>query len=86
MLKRFQSCAIVVAAVFILFCQAAVAYERKSPVVEAVAKAGPAVVNIRTEEIIKRRVTSFFGFADPFFDEFFREFAPPRVSESGGRV
>jgi len=55
------------------------AFERRTPVVMAVEKAGPAVVNIRTEQIVKRRATPFFGFADPFFEEFFRDLSPPRV-------
>jgi len=55
------------------------AIERRTPVVDAVAKAGPAVVNIRTEQIIKRGGSQFFGFADPFFDEFFRNLVPPRT-------
>ncbi|MGW8313749.1 MAG: trypsin-like peptidase domain-containing protein, partial [Desulfuromonadales bacterium] len=43
-----------------------------------VAKAGPAVVNIRTEQIIQRRASPFFGFGDAFFDDFFRQFSQPR--------
>ena len=46
--------------------------------VETVAKAGPAVVNIRTEQIVQRRSSPFFGFGDSFFDEFFNQFAPSR--------
>ncbi len=46
--------------------------------VETVAKAGPAVVNIRTEQIIQRRTTPFFGFGDSFFNDFFSQFAPTR--------
>ena len=56
----------------------AAAYERRSAVVETVAKAGPAVVNIRTEQIIQRRTTPFFGFGDSFFNDFFSQFAPTR--------
>jgi serine protease Do len=54
------------------------AHERRSAVVETVAKAGPAVVNIRTEQIVQRRTTPFFGFGDSFFNEFFNQFTPPR--------
>ncbi|NIQ08706.1 MAG: trypsin-like serine protease, partial [Gammaproteobacteria bacterium] len=54
------------------------AYERRSAVVETVEKAGPAVVNIRTEQIVQRRTTPFFGFGDSFFDDFFSQFAPTR--------
>ncbi|MDH4321287.1 MAG: trypsin-like peptidase domain-containing protein [Desulfobulbaceae bacterium] len=53
--------------------------DRRSPVVLAVAKAGPAVVNIRTEQIVKRRSTPFFGFSDPFFDQFFNDLGPTRT-------
>ncbi len=55
-----------------------IAYERRSAVVETVANAGPAVVNIRTEQIVQRRSSPGFGFGDSFFDEFFSQFAPPR--------
>lgn len=41
--------------------------QRKTPVVMAVQKVGPAVVNISTEKIVKRRS----AFASPFFDPFF---------------
>jgi len=54
-------------------------YSRRTPVVEAVEQAGPAVVNIRTEQIVKRRSSPVFGFSDPFFDEFFRGLVPQRT-------
>ena len=54
------------------------AYERRSAVVDTVAKAGPAVVNIRTEQIVHRRRSPFFGFGDSFFDDFFRQFSNTR--------
>jgi serine protease Do len=54
------------------------AQERRTPVVVAVERASPAVVNIRTEQIVQRRSSPFFGFSDPFFNEFFRDLAPPR--------
>ena len=54
------------------------AYERRSAVVDTVAKAGPAVVNIRTEQIVQRRSSPFFGFGDSFFDGFFRQFSQTR--------
>jgi serine protease Do len=56
----------------------ATAHERRSAVVETVAQAGPAVVNIRTEQVVQRRRSPGFGFGDSFFDEFFSQFAPPR--------
>ncbi len=46
--------------------------------VETVEKAGPAVVNIRTEQIIRRQTSPFFGFGDSFFDDFFNQFTPTR--------
>jgi serine protease Do len=54
------------------------AYERRTAVVETVEKAGPAVVNIRTEQIVQRRTSPFFGFGDSFFDDFFSQFATTR--------
>ena len=55
------------------------AADRRTPVVVAIEKAGPAVVNIRTEQIVKRQGSPFFGFGDSMFDDFFRNFAPPQV-------
>ncbi|SHI53074.1 serine protease, S1-C subfamily, contains C-terminal PDZ domain [Malonomonas rubra DSM 5091] len=54
------------------------AAERRTPVVEAIAKARDAVVNIRTEEIVQRRSTPFFGFGDSIFEQFFNDMLPPR--------
>ncbi len=51
---------------------------RRSLVVEAVEKASPAVVNVSTEQVVERRGSPFPFPADPFFDEFFRDFADPR--------
>ena len=56
----------------------AAAYDRHNAVVETVAKAGPAVVNIRTEKIVQRRSSPVFGFGDSFFEEFFSQFGPTR--------
>lgn len=56
----------------------AVAAERRTAVVEAVAKARDAVVNIRTEEIVQRRSNPFFGFGDSIFDQFFNDMLPSR--------
>ncbi len=51
-------------------------YPRKTPVVEAVEKVGPAVVNISSRETLERR--SFPNFRmDPLFEEFFRDFFDP---------
>ncbi|MDH5299024.1 MAG: trypsin-like peptidase domain-containing protein [Desulfobulbaceae bacterium] len=65
--------------ILLLFPGAACGQERRTPVVMAVAKAGPAVVNIRTEQIVKRRSTPFFGFSDPFFEQFFRDSGATRT-------
>lgn len=54
------------------------AHERRTAVVDTVAKAGPAVVNIRTEQIVQRQTSPFFGFGDSFFDDFFGQFAQTR--------
>ncbi|MCW5893420.1 MAG: trypsin-like peptidase domain-containing protein [bacterium] len=52
---------------------------RRSAVVMAVERAGPAVVNISSDQIVERRGGSPFPFrGDPFFDEFFRDFMDPR--------
>jgi len=51
---------------------------RRSLVVQAVEKASPAVVNVSTEQIVERRGTPFAFPQDPFFDQFFRDFADPR--------
>ena len=71
---------LLLSALFIACLQtgSAMSYSRRTPVVEAVEKVGSAVVNIRTERIVKRR-SAFFGFNDPFFDQFFRDLAPPQV-------
>ncbi len=53
----------------------AVNYERRDAVVKAVEKTSPAVVNISTEIIVRRRANPFFGFRnDGFFDDFFKDF------------
>ncbi|MBM4034849.1 MAG: PDZ domain-containing protein [Planctomycetes bacterium] len=49
-------------------------FPRRTPVVIAVEKAGPGVVNISTEQIVVRQGDPFFGFRDPFFDQFFRDY------------
>ena len=51
---------------------------RRSLVVEAVKKASPAVVNVSTEQVVEQRGSPFPFPQDPFFDEFFRDFADPR--------
>ncbi|MDA3903765.1 MAG: trypsin-like peptidase domain-containing protein [Desulfuromusa sp.] len=60
------------------FCQSSFAAERRTPIVDAVAKARDAVVNIRTEKLVQRRSSPFFGFGDSIFDQFFQDMLPPR--------
>ena len=58
-------------------CPAA-GYERENPVVKAVRKVSPAVVNINSEYEVRRRANPFSGFSmDPFFDSFFKDFFDP---------
>jgi serine protease Do len=58
----------------------AVAHEvsRQTAVVDVVREVGPAVVNIRTEQIVQRGGTQMFGFGASLFEEFFRGFSTPR--------
>src|SRR5438034_10204766 len=51
--------------------------ERRSLVVQAVEKAGPAVVNVSTEQVVERRGSPFPFPEDPFFDQYFRDFFDP---------
>lgn len=66
-----------------LFCssQTVQAHEisRQSAVVDVVRQAGPAVVNIRTEQIVRRNRSPVFGFGDSLFDQFFNGFGTPRI-------
>jgi len=62
----------------LLLSQPSFAAERQTPVVDAVAKARDAVVNIRTEKLVQRRSSPFFGFGDSIFDQFFQDMLPPR--------
>ncbi|HKJ04950.1 MAG TPA: trypsin-like peptidase domain-containing protein [Geopsychrobacteraceae bacterium] len=63
---------------FVLPHSIILASERRTPVVEAVAKARRAVVNIRTEQIVHRRNSPFFGFGDSMFEQFFNDMLAPR--------
>ncbi|MGD9079656.1 MAG: hypothetical protein PVG96_09960, partial [Desulfobacterales bacterium] len=48
--------------------------ERESPVVKAVRKVSPAVVNISSSYEVRKRANPFSGFGmDPFFEEFFKD-------------
>jgi len=53
--------------------------ERESPVVRAVRKVGPAVVNISSSYEVRKQSNPFSGFGmNPFFEEFFKDFFDPR--------
>ncbi|MCJ7773875.1 MAG: S1C family serine protease, partial [Desulfobacterales bacterium] len=53
-------------------------YNRESPVVRAVRKVSPAVVNISSERMVRQRSHPFSVFRnDPFFDSFFKDFFEP---------
>ncbi|UCF91400.1 MAG: Do family serine endopeptidase [Desulfobacterales bacterium] len=52
---------------------------RETPVVKAVRKVSPAVVNISSALEVRTRPNPFSGFGlDPFFDSFFKDFFDPR--------
>jgi Do/DeqQ family serine protease len=54
---------------------------RESPVVKAVRRVSPAVVNISTVYETRGRSNPFSGFGNPFFDEFFKDFFDPRFEQ-----
>ena len=54
-------------------------FDRETAVVRAVRKISPAVVNIRSAYLVRKRSSPFPGFGlNPFFEEFFRDFFDPR--------
>lgn len=62
-------------------------YKRETPVVRAVRKVSPAVVNINSEYEVRRRANPFSGFSkDPFFDSFFRDFFDPGFEQRHKRT
>ncbi len=70
-----------VSILLILPCRKSTAHQsdRHSPVVEAVSKVSPAVVNISSSYEVRKRPNPFSGFGfDPFFDNFFRDFFDPK--------
>jgi Do/DeqQ family serine protease len=61
--------------------------ERESPVVRAVRKVSPAVVNISSSYEVRKRANPFSGFGmDPFFEEFFKDFFDPRFESRRQRT
>lgn len=65
--------------ILLLAVSAGFAADRRTPVVEAVAMARKAVVNIRTEQIVRRSGSPFFGFGESIFEQFFNDMLPPRT-------
>lgn len=57
----------------------AAAVDRRDAVVRAVELSSPAVVNIRTEQIVERRSNPLFGFGGSLFEEFFGQYSRPPV-------
>jgi Do/DeqQ family serine protease len=54
-------------------------FDRETAVVRAVRKISPAVVNISSAYLVRKRSSPFPGFGlNPFFEEFFRDFFDPR--------
>jgi serine protease Do len=52
---------------------------RRTTTVRVVEQVGPAVVNITTERLVKRRNPFGYPGNDPFFDRFFQDFFEPRL-------
>ncbi len=75
-------CVLIVSMVFPLWVATAAAVDRETPVVIAVRRVSPAVVNISSEITERRQVSPFSGFgANPLFDHFFRDFFDPHYEE-----
>jgi len=68
-----------------LVCVPAIAHDtnnRRTPIVTAVEKVGPAVVNIFTEEAPRQTKNPFRGFmGDHLFEKYFEEFYQQRESD-----
>jgi serine protease Do len=62
--------------------RAAAEADRRTPVVEAVDRVSPAVVNISAEQVVEQRGSPFPYPNDPFFEEFFRDFFDARPRRS----
>ena len=63
------------------FVSAEVSYNRRTPLVQAVEKVSPAVVNIYTTEISRPARNPFRSFGNNLFDQFFKDFIPPTVNQ-----
>jgi Do/DeqQ family serine protease len=61
--------------------------DRESPVVRAVRKVSPAVVNISSSYEVRKRANPFSGFGmNPFFEDFFKDFFDPRFEQRQQRT
>ncbi|MBN2467552.1 MAG: Do family serine endopeptidase [Deltaproteobacteria bacterium] len=78
--RRFVGALIIISSLLVSYSGEASSL-RRDPVVEAVQKASPAVVNISTEEMVRHRNSFSSPFSDPFFDRFFENFFEPRYEE-----
>jgi len=83
-LSRVKRTILVLTLAFVLLGHSpAVAVSRRTPVVEAVERIAPAVVNISAESITEQNFSPFQGFPrDPFFDRFFEDFNLPELRRS----
>ncbi len=62
-------------------------YNRENAIVRTVRKVSPAVVNISSEYMVRKRVNPFTGFGmDQFFDSFFRDFFDPDFEQRTKRT
>lgn len=81
-IKSFGVCLVLAIALLLLAppegrCDA---ISRETPVVKAVRKVSPAVVNISSEYEVRKRANPFSGLGvAPFFDSFFKDFFDPRL-------
>jgi serine protease Do len=78
-MQRYRTILIAVSLLLAGFPRPSAAVERRDAVVRAVELSAPAVVNIRTEQIVQRRQNPLFGFGGSLFDEFFGQFSRPPV-------
>ena len=63
------------------FVSAEVSYNRRTPLVQAIEKVSPAVVNIYTTEISRPARNPFRSFGNNLFDQFFKDFIPPTANQ-----
>lgn len=62
------------------------AYDREGPIVKAVRRVGPAVVNISSVTSARKRAEPFSGYGmNPFFDSFFKDFFDPYLERQPER-